>query len=619
MDSKMSVVKALLVSLGMVDLGLSYILFTHQQYFSLAATLGIFALTALSFLIMTATWAVKRMDRVPALAAAAAASALLISYEALFDITPLSTFLAIAYSVVFISAAALVSALSFYSVSSAIRKLKGARSYLTALLVVGIVSILAFTIMYVVNKVYLPIVDEVAYTYYASYLFVHGLNPYIVGMANINSLYGLVPTPLLNGNYENLYGYLALSFISLSFVPLLNLKLLSVGTAQSFTVYTALDTFLSVFISFMLYYKSNFDRKALLVSGVWLFIAFGVISNTIQSLALLLVTAAYIERHRHALSAVLLGLGASITQLVWFLLPFFYVLALRESGRKVALKEIGVSLLAFLLVNGYYMIYSTYGFFDGVLGLLGLHPVAFCGADIVQFAVAFYSLPYWYSAFASAAVYLFMLLMFYEYSDSLKPMLAVATMAVFLFAWRNLNEYGVTVLPVVIAVYFCGNRQDKSAKDALKSRKPLLYGAVALAALLLLVAVYAHGAYVATKGIAINGIMPRISVQYASGGGMFFGLIGFNANISNNEAEARNISFFIVGRNPNSAGFVLGKNLMTLEPDSSYTYAVNYSMPLVGNSTRLFIVAMTNDYMVSRSINLTIRLPKGAIGSNAPV
>ena len=609
----MGFVKALLLALGMIDIGLSYMLFTNQQYFSVAATLGLFALTGIGLFVLIASWAVKRMDSVPALAAAAAASIVLIAYEVVFDITPAPMMLAIAYSCLFVFSAAILSVLAFYMVSSSVKRLKGIGLYLAILLTALAVFALAFTIMYVVNPVSIPPLDELVYSYYSSYLFVHGQNPYAVGMAYINNLYNFVPTPQLNGLYENRYAYPVLSFVSLSFVPLLNLKALMDSSAQSFDVYTAISVFINVLTALVLYYKSGFDRKALLISGIWLTISFGIFYDPIHSIALLFATVAYLERHRHMLSAVLLGLAASMSQLAWFLLPFFYILALNENGKSVAAKEIVISFLVFALINAYYVIAAPAAFFSSVFGIFGLQTLAPYGSNLMQFATSFYMLPYRYATFASVTVFLFMMLAFYLYSSSLKPLLAAATMAVFLFSWRNLGEYSVAVLPLAVAIYFCPNRSDRSDADRLKGRTPILYGMAALVLLLLPAAVYAHGAYLSEPHTTINSMMPRIYVQYTNAGSTF-SLLGFDANISNNENVGKNVSFFVVSRSPNTASYILGKNLRELAPRSNYTYMINYTLPGINNNTRLFVTVFTDDYIVSRSISIAVRAPPA--GSN---
>ncbi len=613
MDGKMSVVRTLLVALGAIDIGLAYLLFTNQQYFSLIATLGLFALTGIGLFLLIATWAIRRMNSVAMLAAAALASAALIAYEAVFDITPLPVFLAIAYSCIFVFAAAIASVLAFYATSGSMKKSKGIEFYLTSLIVVVVVAALSFTIMYVVNPVSIPPLDELVYSYYSSYLFVHGQNPYVVGMAYINNLYNFVPTPQLNGLYENRYAYPALSFISLSFVPLLGLKALGDSSAQSFGIYTVISVFINVLTAFILYYKSGFGRKALLASGVWLVISFGIFYDPIHSIALLFATMAYLERHRHMLSAALLGLAASMSQLAWFLLPFFYILALNEEGRSVAVKEIIVSFAVFALINSYYVMIVPAAFFNSVFGIFGLQTLAPYGSNLMQFATSFYMLPYRYATFASVTVFLFLMALFYLYCKSLKPLLAAATMAVFLFSWRNLGEYSVAVLPLAIAVYYCPNRLDRNDSDRLKGKMPILYGIIVLSLLLLPVAMYAHSAYLSEQHTAINSLMPRVYVQYTNAGAAF-SLLGFNANVSNNEQAGKNVSFFMVSRSPNTASYILGKNLMMLGPRSNYTYMINYTLPRINNGTKLFVTMFTEDYIVSRSVNITVRVPP--VGQN---
>ncbi len=602
---KMDLGRTLMLLVAICDLGMAYMLFTNEQYLSLAASLGIFALAAISFSIFISLWSSGRAGG-SGIAIAALASLLIGIYEISFELESSMVLFAILHSSLFVIAGATLSGLLAYAAGRAIGKAKGLRLCVAIIAVAAVITILAFSVMYIAHPVALPVEDEVIYTYYASYLFVHGQNPYVSGMGYINRLYGTVPTPLLNGNYENYYGYPALSFIAFSFVPLLGLRSLSSSSAQSFNIYTALGILLDIITVLVIYRRSGYDRKALLACWVWLVVAFGFISSTTYSLALLLVVIAYMERHRKALSAVLLGLAASTIQLVWFLLPFFYIFSLREGGWKAAAKAIAISAITFIIVNSYYLLFSAPQFLTSVFGLLGLHPVVFYGADILQLSTAFYPLPYWYAGFATASVFLLMMALFYAYGKSLAPLLAISAMLISFLSWRNISQYGIAVIPLVIAIYFCADGIGRKDQDLLKSRRPAAYAAAALVVLLLAVAIYAHDGYVSKQGISINGVVPRIS--YVQGGN-FFVLLGLNISASNKEAVARNVSFFIVSKDPNYMTYALGGSFPELASGSSAVYETNETLVGVSNGTQLFITAFTDDYMVSRQLNLTVKAP----------
>ncbi len=603
---KMDRGRTLMLLIAICDLGMAYMLFTNEQYLSLASSLGIFALAAISFALFISAWTAKKAGYIAVIAIAAAATLLIGAYEIFFELESPMVLLAILYSSLFVISGATLSAILVYAAGRAIARLKGLRLCVAIIAVSAVIAILAFSVMYVVHPVALHVEDEVIYTYYASYLFVHGQNPYVSGMGYINRLYGTVPTPLLNGNYENYYGYPALSFVAFSFIPLLGLRSLSASSGQSFNIYTALGILLDVITVLVIYHRSGRDRKALLACWVWLVVAFGFVSSTTYSLALLLVVIAYAERQSKTLSAILLGLAASTIQLVWFILPFFYILSLKEEGLKGAAKAVAISALTFLVVNSYYLIFSAPQFLTSVFGLLGLHPVVFYGADILQLSTAFYPLPYWYAGFAAASVFLLMMGLFYAYGKSLAPLLAVSAMLISFLSWRNISQYGIAVMPLVIAMYFCADGIGRKDHDLLKGGKPAAYAAIAIAVMLLVVAAYAHGIYVSRQGISINGVTPRIS--YVQNGNLFV-LLGLDVNVSNNEAVERNVSFFIVSRDPNYMTYALGGSFPELASGSSAIYETNETLVGVSNDTQLFITAFTDDYMVSRQLNLTLKAP----------
>jgi hypothetical protein len=55
--------------------------------------------------------------------------------------------------------------------------------------------------------------------------------------------------------------------------------------------------------------------------------------------------------------------------------------------------------------------------------------------------------------------------------------------------------------------------------------------------------------------------------------------------------------------------YMPGKFFKTLAPGSAGEFAVEYRLGLVDNSTRLFVTALTDDYIVSRYVNLTLATP----------
>jgi hypothetical protein len=231
--------------------------------------------------------------------------------------------------------------------------------------------------------------------------------------------------------------------------------------------------------------------------------------------------------------------------------------------------------------------------------------LVFYGSNLVQFATAFYPLPYWFSTVASASALLLSMALLYVYTGRLKLLLALPTAFVFFLSWRNISEYAVTVLPVVIAMYCCKNRLDKQDIDRVKSLKPAIFCVAALFLVLMLTAIYAHGAYANERRISLDALVPIISTYNTTNGPLFF-LRGFVANVSNNEAVSRNITFFVASSNPTSYTYVLGRNLDSLAPGSSHAYVIDYSLPMISNGTKLFVTAITDDYMASRQIGINL-------------
>ncbi len=591
--------------LGIVALSFSFVLFSGQQYFSPYAMAGLLLLGLIAGLLFLYPHHNMKgsMTINIAIIATLVVIALLVFYGYAFDLPPPGSILSAVGPVFYVSLATVVTIAGLFVLGKVMHKNEGAMLLLCLLAGIVVISLLAYSCMYVINKTSWLGVDETAYNYYAAVLLSHGENPYTNSMQPIIAQLGVTPTVEINGSYEYAYSYPALSFLPFVLLPLLGIT--------SFYSFVFVAVLLAAAASVFIYYKSGYSNAVLLPIAAWSFASYmliGVVSPLLAVSVLMLL--AYLYRSKAAASGIFMGLAASTTQLAWFMIPFLLVLSYRERGMRQAGKIVAYGLLAFAIVNGYFIIASPQGF-ASVLGLFGTSKLSLYGPNLMQFAAAFYALPSWYSAAISAIVLVSLLALYYLYTDRLRALIAVAPMLIFFIAWRNIEIYGLSFIPILIAVYFTATHERLS--DIAKSKAIMLAVPPALFALALVVAVAAHYTYLTGPHIEIEKVLPIISVQ-SGAQGPEFGLIGMRVIVNNTFDKPENVSFSIVSRSPNSAGYALAPSLNATPAISTYNYTLTYALPLVNNRTEISVTLFNPDYTYTRTINFT-NLGTGAPGT----
>ncbi|MDE1846331.1 MAG: hypothetical protein KGH53_03575 [Candidatus Micrarchaeota archaeon] len=583
---------------GILSLSLSYIMFTGQQYFSIPAMLGLFALAllAMAFFLFPHIYPDRVHDR-KILLALFALLAILALYEYLFDLIPPNALGPIGFDAFLVAISTAISILGIHYLGKAIQLKKEYGWYAYAILGALAIAFAAYAVMYIINTVQWNGVDEVAFNYYAAYLFVHGQNPYTTSMQPIVALHNIQPTVQLDGTYEFAYDYPAMSFLPFIILPLLGIT--------NFLSFTYLTIFFAIFAALVLYRNSNLNRHLLIPIAVWLIASYALVGVASQYLAVpVFILLAYLYRARPVLFGVFMGLGASTIQLTWFAIPFLLVLIYKEKGMKFVARSAATALGVFALINAYFVLLDPVAI-KNIFGLFGLTKLPFYGTNIMQFIVAFYSLPYWYSAFISILFFLVMLALFYFYTNTLKPLIAIVPIAIFFFSWRNITIYGLPFIPILLAIYYWSDRHKH--RDMLKDRSYMIGALGAFVFIGLVVAVVAHGLYLNSHSLKIQNVFPIISVQSSSyySAGTQFGLIGLKASVNNSFDSQQNLSFYIVSRSPYGEQYFLSQNLNKSAAHSLSNYTLNYPLQLIGQSTQIEVFVFSKDYISSRSINFS--------------
>ncbi len=597
--------KEISLTLGLADLVFSYLLFTNQQYFSLIAMLALFLLVLITFVMLVLPCAIgagarkedgRRHERSLALlnAVAIPLSAAIIVYSFLFSRVAPGYLSPIADRILLAIFAAALSAALVYALVSHVRTLKE-RKWKWAAVAAGAVAItaLAYFIMYY-NVQYWPVTDEVAFNYYAAAGFLNGSNPYTTSMQPILDQYHITGTVTLDGVYKYDYNYPPLSFLSYLFVPAIHLS-------PFFVPITIFTIFLGVLSSAIAFYYYRSSRLATVPLGIWLFTTYILIEAANFYLAVsLFLLLAYILRANGKASGVLLGLAASTIQSAWFAVPFFLILAYREHGKKCLVDTLALSSLTFAAVLAYFVLISPAATIGGIFGFFRTK-FLFFGTSIMQLFARFLPMPYWYTKFLTASFLLLCMAVFYLQPDGKRPLLAVAPAMVYFLSWGNMPRYGLAFFPLILTIYAQQGRQKDTYRSKAERRLPslLLAGFLALA---VFVGAYAHLSYASADIISISRVIPAIAPSNASYGG--YALAGLDVGVANNGNTPEPVSFAIVSRSPSNFAYMIGATGgRSLQPQASSDYFIPFSLPLVNNNTRVFIIAFSPDYTATYSLS----------------
>ena len=520
----------------------------------------------------------------------------LVAYEASYDseytVIPPIEF----YGAVFAVAATLIFIAGLYSIHRAykwqvekgvgIRKKR--REYALALVLLVALSALLYLMQtYAIRTTSWVGTDESAFNYYAANLFVRGANPYTTSMNAVLKEFKINPTLELNGSCECSYDYPALSFVLPAFVLIGNYP-------YSFLPATMA---LVVLVSFLLFRSSKWNAYSLLPISAWFFASFYIAPGPLNKYiaASLFLVLAYIYRTRVLQSGMFLGLAASTHQISWVALPFFYVLALRESGKKAAAKSILATAAIFLIANGYFILRSPQTTIGNMLSIF-LIKLQLEGPALMQLLVAFFPVSFWAPTLVMMMVFVSTLVLFYLYTRSLKMLLAIVPPMIFFLSWRGMG-YFPAFIPLIVAVYYS---EKGSVEDSLHGKRYMAYMGVLVVVLVALVLASAHSAYASSKTLQILNLYGPTELNRTTGVNILLYVI---VNVSNNANKTEQISFHMLSRNPDASVY----SLMTYNaspPAHSYTtYKLPYSLPGINAGTKLYVFVLSNDYICGIETN----------------
>lgn len=492
-----------------------------------------------------------------------------------------------------IGIAVVITLAGLYIIALMSKRLKSYHFYFAAALVLIVTSAFAYISFSGLRGAKWRGIDEIGFNYYAGYLLLHGINPYKANMQPILTQYNTPPTYLLNGMNQTAYDYPALSFLSVIFLPLFNIR--------SFLSSIALLVFVCTLAAFIIYRSSNYNKFVLIPVTIWLISTYFIVVATAHYLAIsIFLLIAYMQRKNILLSAIFLGLAASTIQLAWFAIPFFYILTLRESGSKSAIKSILVTLAVFLLVNSYFIIAAPLYFFNNVFGIFGTAKLILYGPNISQILLYYYSVTLWYSAAISIITLLSLMALFYIYTNTLKLLIAVAPAFIFFLSWRNLPMYGLAFVPLIIVI--CYLKEKREVKDLTKEKRYIPATLAVVAILAILLAVYSHNIYTKQNTLVINSLSPVLQRVISTRSIYKFNVV--KLNVTNNGNSYESVSFLLTGPYPTNETITLGPNLNSIAPHSSQNYTLLLSVNNITKNTSINVLAFSKDYILDKTFHI---------------
>lgn len=458
---------------------------------------------------------------------------------------------------------------------------------LYAFMIAAIVITSALSVIFIVGLWGVPWsgIDEIAYSFYASYFLIHGKNPYLMNMTPSLAIHNTRPTIQLNGTTESRYNYPAFSL-----VPTTLLLLLGINAYFSIAVISAL---IIVGVSFFIYRKSGYNNAVLLPLTVWIAASYFTVPTIDHYIAVaVLLLLAYVFRKKTIVYAILLGLAASTIQLAWFAIPFFYILTYREEGKKKLAKVVLISIAVFILINSYFILQAPGPFIYSIFSIFGTSKLMPLGANIAQFFLRSYVEPFWIPALIAMIVFATLMVLFYFYTATLRPLIAIAPAFIFFLTWRNLEYYGLAFVPLMILL--CYLKEKGGVKDAIKKKRYILFSLAGVALVCIAIVVYAHGPYSLKDTLSINRLDPVLH-QNANG---TYAVNAILVNISNNGDSNESVSFLYFSSDPAAAGFTLNPlQSESMPPGSSRGYTLNTSIKEASNRTQAYVLVFSKDYI----------------------
>jgi uncharacterized membrane protein len=289
--------------------------------------------------------------------------------------------------------------------------------------------------------------DEILFAYYADYLLTHGINPYTASMAPIIERYHSLATPLLTGGFGDRYSYPALSF--LIFMPFYLAGLKNFAAVQ----------LLFLGLTMLILYRDTPPRwRALAVLAILLapvqfqYAAGGVMD--IVWMPLLILSMRSMERGRHSVAGLFLGLADSVKQTPWIAILYLAIYYIRNRGRlgwRPAAEFFVWWFAAFAAVNAPFALWPPSSFSAWLSGVMypAAAPAVSQGFALALLNMTTSTLPHGLITALTVAWAAATLAMYWSISDRPDAVWLAYVMPalVYFVTWRSLANYFIAFVP----------------------------------------------------------------------------------------------------------------------------------------------------------------------------
>ena len=281
--------------------------------------------------------------------------------------------------------------------------------------------------------------DEAVIDLYSAHLFINGLNPYNPSLVANAFAYFNYPlyanTPFTTGGYVKTLTYPALSFLILVPAQLLNVKASTV--MLPFFVIPIILTWYMAWKNGK-FLTSSFILLPFLSLTIY---ASQVVFSDLDIVWTSLLMLSYYVLPKTKLSGFLFGLSLSVKQFPAIVLPFFIVFLVKEFGWKKSILWFTMGIVAFTLINGYFMALGFGNFMNAIIEN-EFAPLLGVGFGFSQLSfLGYLTIPRIYFAIIMVALFFVVITFYILWYQDLKYLLFVFPIIIFLFNYRLFIQY----------------------------------------------------------------------------------------------------------------------------------------------------------------------------------
>lgn len=349
--------------------------------------------------------------------------------------------------------------------------------------------------------------DEQFITINAAFAASSGHNPYAMNFTAQLYSYSTAPTRSVaytyttNNTFESGVDYPALSFLATMPVALLY-KLLYHSIDYKAITLAELGVFISIFLVILAFVLDRERAKRLDIAVVAFVLLFLIsFSSHLDYLVLIsAILAFYIIDSKYLW--IVLGLAASLQELLWVAVILFIVYTFRNHGARRGILTIMGTAAIFLMINGYFIAAGPSQYFSQVLAPESGYIIPSSGAPFGYALVTLYNVLLSSSNVLFYAAILSVIIAFAYLNE--KRLIFLFSLVPLMFLFRGIYPYYIFFLPLTVLTLFVTGR--KAAKG--RARPFYMNAAIASISVIAIVSalllIQSHNMF-ASAGISVTG------------------------------------------------------------------------------------------------------------------